>query len=199
MAKQSKKAGNPGKNKKQPDPSVFICDEKGCDYKAKAKGSITAHWNKVHRKPHGQKRSGTKRKSNLGPPKKKTPNVVGLLVAAFNNGLSVTDACKYAGINRDTYYAWLKEDTDFSDKMDQARVKLGFRAREVIAQKIFEGNERVAMWWLERRVKDEFSTRKEVTGDDGGPIKTENKELSLDVPVTEKELDEALFGEYHQS
>lgn len=200
MATKDKKPASKQSNvSKKPVSDTFKCSEKGCKYTAKSKGAITAHWNKAHRKPHAQKRGTRKRSQAKGRPSVLTPVAVGLLVAAFENGLTVNDACKYAGIGRDAYYEGLKKNTEFADKMHQAQAKLGFKAREVVAQQIFNGNERVAMWWLERRAKEEFSTRKEVTGDDGGPIKTENKELSLDAPVTDKELEEALFGEHHQS
>lgn len=179
-------------------PSVE-CDVKGCSYTAKITGAITAHWNKVHRKPHAQKRGSRKRSQDRGRPSVLTSEVVGKLVEAFENGMTVSGACGYAGISTDPYYDRMKKDRKFADKMNVAQAQLGFRAREVVAEKIKAGDEKTAMWWLERRASDEFSTRKEVTGKNGGPIKTESKEIIEDEPVTEQELEQALFGDDNKS
>lgn len=47
---------------------------------------------------------------------------VGKLEDIFKAGWTVTEACSYAGICRDTYYEYLNKNKDFSDKMERAKV-----------------------------------------------------------------------------
>lgn len=174
-----------------PEPQKFKCDEKGCKFTGGSKSVVTRHWNKVHRKPHAQKRGTRKRNQDQGAPTVLTPQAIALLVAAFQNGLSKTQAFRYAGISKDTYYRAIKTDEEFADKMRVAQERLNFRAREVVAKSIEGGDVRTAQWWLERKQKDEFSQRKETTGSGGGAIKVESgkrKTISLE------ELHDAVTG-----
>src|SRR5690348_3237483 len=99
MAKQ-----NAAENTSGSAPAAVACDVEGCNYTAKAKNAITAHWNKVHRKPHAQRRNSRKRNQDRGRPSVLTSEVVGKLVEAFENGMTVVGACGYAGISTDPYY-----------------------------------------------------------------------------------------------
>jgi hypothetical protein len=90
------------------------------------------------------------------------------------------------------YYDAIKNDSDFADKMQAAQEHLNFKAREVVAQSIEQGDTGNARWWLERKSKDEFSPRREVTGSRGGAIKTQN--LPPKVEISDEELNEAIFG-----
>ncbi len=168
------------------------CGERDCQYAAKSKGAITAHWNKTHRKSHAQKRGTRKKNQDQGAPSVLTPQVVAKLVAAFQNGLTKTQAFRYAGISKDAYYDGMKRDSEFADKMRAAQEHLNFKSREVIAKAIESGSDLNARWWLERKAKDEFSPRREVTGNKGGPVKTDN--TNREVGATDAELEEALFS-----
>lgn len=86
-----------------------------------------------------------------GRPSKLNVTVVSLLIAAFNNGFNITEACIYAGISRDTYYDWLKNQTGFSDKMTEAQNAVNRKAKEVITQSINAGDAAASKWWLERK------------------------------------------------
>lgn len=168
------------------------CDVNGCDFIGGSKSVVTRHWNAVHRSKHGQKRNARKANQDQGRPTVLTPQVVAKLVAAFQNGLTKTQAFRYAGISKDAYYDNMKKDEAFADKMRDAQEHLNFKAREVIAQAITNGSDMNARWWLERKAKDEFSPRREVTGNGGGPVKTKN--TNIEVEVNDEELNEALFG-----
>lgn len=168
------------------------CDVKGCDYVGGSKSVVTRHWNKVHRKPHAQKRNARKANQDQGRPTVLTPQVVAKLVTAFQNGLSKKQAIRYAGISKDAYYDGVKKDKDFADKMSEAQWRPNMRAREVIVQAINNGDTKSAQWWLERKEKDEFTLRRETTGAGGGAVKVEAsrpKSLSLE------ELHDAVLGD----
>lgn len=99
---------------------------------------------------------------------KYTPEIVELLEDAFRDGASITEACDLADIDRQTYYNWLDAQEGFSTKMQEAQEWVTEVARAVVAQRITKKKDpETAKWWLERKKKDEFSTRTEQTGKGG--------------------------------
>jgi hypothetical protein len=101
-----------------------------------------------------------------GRPSKKTPALVGKLEYAFSIGSSIEEACFYAGIHKDTYYEWVKADVQLSDRFDALREQPVFQARETVVKGI-KRDPKLAMDFLARKRKDEFSLRNEHTGKDG--------------------------------
>jgi len=102
-------------------------------------------------------------------PKFKYAIVVRKLTDAFSIGCTVSEACLYAGISRDTYYRWVKNNKTLSDKFKQLLETPILKARQELVKGI-DGNPELALKFLERKKKDEFSLRKELTGKDGEPI-----------------------------
>lgn len=102
-----------------------------------------------------------------GRPTKRTVELVGKLEYAFALGCSVTEACLYAGISRDTYYEWCKADTKLSDRMEELRESPILIARETVIKGIKRDPD-LALKFLERRKKDEFSTKTENDITSGG-------------------------------
>lgn len=95
----------------------------------------------------------------------------------FQLGMSVNKACESAGIPQSTVATWVSND-------DELRLKIAVWQREVNndayrtwREKINSGDYQAAKDWLERREKDDFSLRNELTGKDGkdlqGIIKVE--------------------------
>lgn len=98
----------------------------------------------------------------MARPKKVTEEVVGKLEYAFSKGFNVTEACNYAEISRDTYYEYLKKNKGFSDKMERAQTNLQRRAKINLAEAIENGNLEESKYFLERKCKDEFSSKQEI-------------------------------------
>jgi hypothetical protein len=117
--------------------------------------------------------------------------IVRKLEDAFRDGASITEACEQAGIVRDTYYHWLKEKDGFQTRMTDAQDWVNEIARAVVAQRITKKKDpETAKWWLERRVKDKFSTRTEQTGKDGKDLPTPTFQV---MTIAAKEQLEALY------
>lgn len=57
---------------------------------------------------------------NIGRPSVVTFKVITMLVDAIQHNTNITDACRYAGISRDTYYRHLSN-TVFAEKMAEAK------------------------------------------------------------------------------
>lgn len=79
---------------------------------------------------------------------------------AFSIGCDVSAACLYADISRDTYYRWIDKYPELSDRFELLREKPILKAHEAINDKLNEGDEHVAKWYLERRSKDFKPTNK---------------------------------------
>lgn len=107
------------------------------------------------------------KKSNAGRPTVMTNEVVSKLEQAFSMGCSDLEACLYADISKQTLYDYQKIHPAFVDRKAMLKERMVFKARSVIAEALNNKDENTAKWYLERKKKDEFGTRTEVTGKDG--------------------------------
>ena len=88
------------------------------------------------------------------------------LLAAASFDMNVEAMCAYAGIDKATYYRYIKENPDFLNEITQKQTLPYQRAIQTIITKM-EDDPHLAMKYLERKHKNEFSPRQEVTGADG--------------------------------
>ncbi len=63
-------------------------------------------------------------KKTIGRPAKVNYTVMSKLEDALRSGASVTEACEYAGISRDTFYRHYRNEQVFTEKMKTARTNL---------------------------------------------------------------------------
>lgn len=63
-------------------------------------------------------------KKAIGRPNKVNYTVMSKLEDALRYGASVSEACAYAGISRDTFYRHFRNEKVFSQKMKTARTNL---------------------------------------------------------------------------
>lgn len=109
------------------------------------------------------------------------PEVVGVLIDALNIGMTVTEACHQAGISRDTFYTWKKKDPVLAYRLEKAETSTSRLAKGTLRMKLQNENEQLktnpdldiptTRWWLERKNRDEFSTKSE----------TENRNFNVDI------------------
>lgn len=120
-------------------------------------------------KPRGR----TKVYKKPGPkgPSKLTEAVLSKLDYAFGIGCSDREACLYADIAPPTLYRWYKEHPELKERFDLFKEQPILRARETVNIAI-KVDPDLAMKYLERRKKDEFSLRSELTGKDGKDLPT---------------------------
>ncbi|MDP4120867.1 MAG: hypothetical protein Q8876_07435 [Bacillota bacterium] len=98
----------------------------------------------------------------MARPEKITDDIVRKLENAFARGFNVSEACDDAEISRDTYYKKIKKSKSFSDKMERAQTNLVRQAKINLAEAIKGGDLAESKYYLERKCKDEFSTRREL-------------------------------------
>lgn len=60
-------------------------------------------------------------KKNLGRPPKVDVKTIVKLADALQHSFTVSDACRHAGISRDTYYRYLNTEPVFKEKMETAK------------------------------------------------------------------------------
>ena len=105
---------------------------------------------------------------------KLTEDTIRKLEEAFSIDASVKEACYYADISTDTFYRWIKKYPKLSYKLERLREKPVLKARQTVVRSL--DNPDYAFKYLERKKKDEFSLRSELTGPEGellSPIKIE--------------------------
>lgn len=89
----------------------------------------------------------------------------------FRDGATILEAID--GImSESTYHLHRSTNSEFAARMDMAKEYISEIARGVVAKRIKRGDTDVAKWWLERKKKDEFSLRQEMTGKDGKELPT---------------------------
>ncbi len=116
---------------------------------------------------------------------KQTPEVITKLEYAFSIGASTAEACFYADIGTTTYYRWCDENEALRDRFESLKQKLIFKSREVVVDAINAGDVKIAMWYLERKRKREFSMQfnQNLSGD----LRISKIEHTI-VDVTDEEL-----------
>jgi hypothetical protein len=94
-------------------------------------------------------------------PIKMTESVVKKLEEVFALDGSVEEACYYANISRQSYYNWIKSFPDMLERFDSLRQRPFLKARQTVVKSL--DNPEMALKYLERKKKDEFSTRQDIT------------------------------------
>lgn len=110
-------------------------------------------------------------KNKVGRPTKITKMVLRKLEEAFLLGCTDREACFCAGIMPSTLYEYCKKNTEFSERKELLKEQPVFKARKSVVGAL-ESNPDLALKFLERKKKDEFSLRSEVTGAEGGAIES---------------------------
>lgn len=102
-----------------------------------------------------------------------------ILKEYFQLGYSVKRACEIAGIPQQTVDTWIQNDETLRLKITAWQNEPNIKARRNWLEAIEKGKPTKfgddkytpAKDWLERREKDDFSTREEMTGKDGQELK----------------------------
>jgi hypothetical protein len=110
------------------------------------------------------------KKSNAGRPTIMTDLTLKKLNEAFAFGCTDEEACYYAEISKQTLYNYQKDHPEFVDQKEALKQRPILLARQEVINGI-KGNPELALKFLERKKKDEFSLRSEFTGKDGEDIK----------------------------
>lgn len=103
------------------------------------------------------KKKDPKDYKKIGRPPKIDSACLEKLRHALALGETDENACIYARINPTTFYEYLKRDPDFAEERKQLKLNPILKAKNTIYKSL--SDPKVAMWYLERKRKDEFSTK----------------------------------------
>lgn len=103
--------------------------------------------------------------AKVGRPTVMTEEVVQKLEYAFMRGLTDIEACSYADISRSTLHNYCEENPEFLHRKEELKQHPTAKARLNVTEAIEKGDADMSKWWLERKAKDEFSTKQTVEGE----------------------------------
>lgn len=102
-------------------------------------------------------------KNKGGRPTVMTAEVVGKLELGFLKDLNITQCCHFAGISRQTFYEYCDKHPEFLDKIEELQSSPSMKAKVNIVDAIEAGDLELSKWWLERKSKDEFSLKQDIS------------------------------------
>jgi hypothetical protein len=83
------------------------------------------------------------------------------LIAAFKFDASITEACVYAGIDRNAFNYFIEKHPEFSTILEHIRELPNLSARKRIVEQIPNDTD-TARWYLERKRRGEFGVKPEL-------------------------------------
>lgn len=125
---------------------------------------------------------------NTGRPTVMTPEVIAKLEDAFSHAMTDEQACCIAGIGRDSLYDYIKKNPSFGDKKELLKKRIDIMAKHRLISAIDGGDVPSVKFWLERKCKDEFAVRNEITGKEGKPV-----ELNINIEKDEQDYLKNVF------
>jgi hypothetical protein len=118
---------------------------------------------------------------------KRTEDRATEIVQNIELGCTRKRACAIVGMSTDTLTRWEKADAAFAARLNVAEAR---RDRSLIVdiRTAAKGDWRAAAWLLERVAKDDYGTRTEIVGKDGGPIRIDQTTRDLSA-FTDDQID----------
>lgn len=107
--------------------------------------------------------------NSVGRPTKMTELTVKKLEEAFSLGCSDVEACFYAGISKQTLYSYQEQNPEFIDRKEALKKNPVLLARQSVI-KGMESDPNLALKYLERKERKEFSLRTETEVENDKPL-----------------------------
>lgn len=120
-----------------------------------------------------------------GRPPVLTPENISKLKQAFQWSAKDEEACSFAGIGKTTFYDHKAKNKEFSEEIDGWKQNPILKAKKSVVESL-EKNPDLALRYLERKCKDEFSVRQEVNA---------NLKGSVSLTITSDHADKVLDAE----
>lgn len=136
------------------------------------KGVLKVAEKKAKTKKTTAKKATTKKKNAGGRPSIMTETVLKKLEFAFLRGLSDREACHFADISLQTLYNYCNKHPEYFERKELLKEHPKTQAKLNVAAGIECGDIELSKWYLERKAKDEFSTKQEVdlSGEVNNPL-----------------------------
>lgn len=115
-----------------------------------------------------------KKGNGVGRPTIMTKKILAKLEGAFALGHSDAEACIIAEIDKATLYRYCNKHRNFATKKELLKHTPAIKARRNIIEALNNKDIDTSKWYMERKVKEEFSNRqevKDVTEEDNEAVK----------------------------
>lgn len=103
--------------------------------------------------------------NKVGRPTVMTEDVINKLIYAFARGLSDREACLYADIACQTLYDYCTKNPEFAEQKEMLKEQPKMQAKLNVSEAINNKDADISKWYLERKAKDEFSTKQTIDGE----------------------------------
>ena len=134
--------------------------------------------------------------AKVGRPTIMTTQTISKLEEAFQMGCSDIEACLHSGIDRRTLYKYQEEHPGFIQRKEELKQNPSLMARRNLRNLLKSEDKTATLFYLERKLKHEFSTKTEIDqdvnitieitnyGSGGKPQQIENNQVkAIDAPV----------------
>ncbi len=111
----------------------------------------------------------SKQQRSVGRPTVMTDEVLRLLEMAFAIGSTDEEACAFAEIGTTALYEYQLRNPEFAERKERLKLRPILKARASVDRRL-EVDAELAFKFLERKRRDEFAPRLEMTGDKGSPL-----------------------------
>jgi len=115
-------------------------------------------------------------KNKVGRPEVITEEVIRQLDTAFSWGCSDLEACLHANISKTALYDYQKDHPEFTERKELLKGNPVLQARASVVKKI-QWDADLALKFLERKKKDEFSLKQEVAIETSEPIRIQIEKI----------------------
>lgn len=105
---------------------------------------------------------------------------------AWDIGATDSEAAWHAGISDAAFYRLLEANPDLREERDKRKEKMITLSRAVLGNHLEKGDKQTAQWLLERKKKDEFSTRQEVINTNFEVEDEDSFNRLMDLPINEE-------------
>jgi transposase-like protein len=127
---------------------------------------------------------------DLHNPEKREPDIIGRptrytgldapevvkILEAIKDDLTVDEIASHAGISPQTLYNWREKHPELEEAIQVAKQYLFIKAKKIVAKKINDGDEKMAVWILENRQRNIYSKRSEVAASKFEPLTPEEED-----------------------
>jgi transposase len=92
-----------------------------------------------------------------------TPDILLQLKYAFAIGATDEEACAYAKIGTSSFYRYIEKHPELREESNRLKQEPILKAKQTVVNALSDVKD--AQWYLERKVKDEFSPRTDIVSD----------------------------------
>lgn len=118
--------------------------------------------------------------NKVGRPTVMTEEMIRKLELLFAKGLTDREACLIADLSPSTLYDYCTANPEFAERKELLKEQPKTKAKLNIAEAIEKEDVDISKWYLERKAKDEFSTKQIIDAD-------VNTDISITIELSDDE------------